>query len=72
MQKLENVLIASIINHHGRRYIYMSHPVNTEILESLFDEQIDAVQKRFPSLSNREVEIIAARRAKRLFWEMAQ
>ena len=27
----------------------MSHPVNTEILESLFDEQIEAVQKRFPS-----------------------
>ena len=26
----------------------MSHPVNTEILESLFDEQIDAVQKDFP------------------------
>ena len=50
----------------------MSPPVNTEILESLFDEQIDVVQKRFPSLSNREVEIIAARRAKRLFWEMAQ
>ena len=35
-------------------------------------EQIEAVQQRFPSLSNREVEIIAARRAKRLFWEMAQ
>ena len=50
----------------------MSHPVNTEILESLFEEQIYAVQKRFPSLSNREVEIIAARRAKRLFWEMAE
>ena len=28
--------------------IYMSHPVNTEILESLFEEQIDAVQKDFP------------------------
>ena len=50
----------------------MSHPVNDEILESLFEEQIDAVQKKIPSLSNREVEIIAARRAKRLFWEMAQ
>ena len=50
----------------------MSHPVNTEIIESLFEEQVTAVQKRFPSLSNREVEIIAARRAKRLFWEMAQ
>tara|TARA_A100001015_G_scaffold228440_1_gene258141 strand:- start:1276 stop:1428 length:153 start_codon:yes stop_codon:yes gene_type:complete len=50
----------------------MSHSINSEILESLFDEQIEAVQKRFPSLSNREAEIIAARRAKRLFWEMAQ
>ena len=50
----------------------MSHPINSEILESLFDEQIEAVQQRFPSLSNREVEIIAARRAKRLFWEIAQ
>ncbi len=50
----------------------MSNPINDEILESLFDEQIEAVQQRFPSLSNREVEIIAARRAKRLFWEMAQ
>ena len=50
----------------------MSHSINDEILESLFDEQIEAVQQRFPSLSNREVEIIAARRAKRLFWEIAQ
>tara|TARA_R110002012_G_scaffold184581_1_gene351122 strand:- start:460 stop:612 length:153 start_codon:yes stop_codon:yes gene_type:complete len=50
----------------------MSNSINDEILESLFDEQIEAVQQRFPSLSNREVEIIAARRAKRLFWEMAQ
>ena len=50
----------------------MSHSINDEILESLFDEQIEAVQQRFPSLANREVEIIAARRAKRLFWEMAQ
>ena len=50
----------------------MSNSINSDILESLFDEQIDTVQKRFPSLSNREVEIIAARRAKRLFWEMAQ
>ena len=50
----------------------MSHSINDEILESLFDEQIEAVQQRLPSLSNREVEIIAARRAKRLFWEMAQ
>ena len=50
----------------------MSNSINDEILESLFDEQIDAVQKRFPSLSNREVDIIAARRAKRLFWEMAR
>ena len=50
----------------------MTHSINDEILESLFDEQIEAVQQRFPSLSNREVEIIAARRAKRLFWEMAQ
>jgi hypothetical protein len=50
----------------------MSNSINSDILESLFDEQVDAVQKRFPSLSNREVEIIAARRAKRLFWEMAQ
>ena len=50
----------------------MSHSINDEILESLFDEQIEAVQQRFPSLSNREVEIIAARRAKRLFWQMAQ
>ena len=50
----------------------MSNSINNEILESLFDEQIEAVQQRFPSLSNREVEIIAARRAKRLFWEMAQ
>ena len=50
----------------------MSNSINDEILESLFDEKIDAVSERFPSLSNREVEIIAARRAKRLFWEMAQ
>jgi len=50
----------------------MSNSINSDILESLFDEQVDAVAERFPSLSNREVEIIAARRAKRLFWEMAQ
>jgi hypothetical protein len=50
----------------------MSNSINSDILESLFDEQVDTVQKRFPSLSNREVEIIAARRAKRLFWEIAQ
>ena len=50
----------------------MSNSINSDILESLFDEQVDTIQKRFPSLSNREVEIIAARRAKRLFWEMAQ
>jgi hypothetical protein len=50
----------------------MSNSINSDILESLFDEQVETVQKRFPSLSNREVEIIAARRAKRLFWEMAQ
>ena len=73
----------------------MSHPVNDEILENLYEEvygelcqkyitltedeenaliqlATDLAKKRFPSLSNREVEIIAARRAKRLFWEMAQ
>ena len=50
----------------------MSNSINSDILESLFDEQVDAVAERFPYLSNREVEIIAARRAKRLFWEMAQ
>ena len=44
----------------------MSHPVNTEILESLFDEQIEVVQRRFPSLSNREAELLR-QRAKRLF-----
>ena len=50
----------------------MSNSINSEILESLFEEQIETVSARFPSLSTREVEIIAARRAKRLFWEIAQ
>ena len=50
----------------------MSHPVNTEILESLFEEQVAAVQKRFPLLHINKVEIIASKRAMRLFWEMAQ
>ena len=50
----------------------MSHPVNTDILESLFEEQVAAVQKRFPLLHINKVEIIASKRAMRLFWEMAQ
>ena len=50
----------------------MSNLINDEILESLLDEQIDAVSERFPSLSTREVEIIAARRAKRIFWKMTK
>ena len=50
----------------------MRHPVNTEIIESLFEEQVTAVQKRFPLLHINKVEIIAAKRAMRLFWEMAQ
>jgi len=68
------MIIDPFLNNPKTLYFkkFMSHSINSEILESLFDEQIETVQKRFPSLSNREVEIIAARRAKRLFWEMAQ
>ena len=42
-QEQENVLIASIINHLGRT-IYMSHPVNDEILEMKFFNFPNAVE----------------------------
>ena len=50
----------------------MSHTGNLEILERLFEEEVEVVQKRFPKLTNAQTEHVAAKRATKRFWDRAQ
>ena len=51
--------------------IYMSHPVNDEILENLFEEAYDHVSSNHPHWSEEKICYWAERNAKRRFEEMS-
>ena len=50
----------------------MSHNGNTELLLYFFEEEIEKVQKRFPKLTDAQIEHVAAKRAEKRFWERVQ
>lgn len=50
----------------------MSHPVNTEILENLFEECLDRLAEAGHDINNPNAQYVAEIRAKQLFEELAQ
>tara|TARA_B100001564_G_C20357798_1_gene541898 strand:+ start:237 stop:389 length:153 start_codon:yes stop_codon:yes gene_type:complete len=49
----------------------MSHFGNTELLEHLFEQQVERIQREFPEQPNNIVENVAKRRALKEFEEMS-
>ena len=51
-------------------YFIMSHLGNTELLEYLFEQQVERIQKQFPETPNNIVENVARRRAFKQFEDL--
>ena len=52
-------------------YFIMSHFGMTELLEMLFEKQVERIQREFPQEPNNIVENVARRRALKEFEEMS-